>query len=164
MAAADWQAGFLQRSAFDLFLIVFLTTAAAGIWAAYDRDAAWAKFWVLLSGVFLFYALAGQPESNLWLVAGLLGLFGAVLAGAFLLWQDFQTQFIDLDLLRPVVRAWISLKPPVPSAELPPNIVGGWLALLAPFSIASGLYSWRRRWFPNVVVSGCCRSDRVCRY
>jgi hypothetical protein len=142
-----------KRTRFDLFLIIFLAAAAAGIWAAYDRQAAWSKFWVLLGGVFLFYALAGQPESNLWLVAGLLGLFGAVLATAFLLWQDFHKQYIDLAILQPVVSAWTSLRPPIPPAELPPNIMGGWLALLAPFSIASGLAACRHRWLPGVLAS-----------
>jgi hypothetical protein len=30
-------------------IAVFLLTAGAGVWAAYDSQAAWAKFWVLVA-------------------------------------------------------------------------------------------------------------------
>jgi hypothetical protein len=37
-----------RRTPFDLPLVLFVITAALGVWAAYDRDIAWSKFWLIL--------------------------------------------------------------------------------------------------------------------
>jgi hypothetical protein len=43
---------------FDLPLVLFVATAGLAVWSAYDRTVAWSKFWQIVGGVFLFYALA----------------------------------------------------------------------------------------------------------
>src|SRR5687767_7721740 len=45
----------------DLGLALFLASAALGVWAAYDRGPAWAKFWMIVAAVALCYAIAHQP-------------------------------------------------------------------------------------------------------
>jgi len=61
-----------QRTRFELPLVVFLLTAAIGVWAAYGQEDARAKFWLLIGGILLYYSLAGQPQDNLWAIAGFL--------------------------------------------------------------------------------------------
>lgn len=59
-----------KRTPLDLFLVIFIITAAVGVWAAYDRTSAWAKFCLIIWAILLFYAIAGQPHTDLWLVVG----------------------------------------------------------------------------------------------
>ena len=42
----------LRRKAFDWPLLLFLLSAAWGLWIAYDRAAAWVKFWLIVGGLF----------------------------------------------------------------------------------------------------------------
>jgi tetratricopeptide (TPR) repeat protein len=136
-----------KRSAFDLFVAVFLLTALIGVWAAYDRGIAWSKLWVIVAGIFVYYALAGQPAANLWLIANLLSLMAAVIAAYFLLtydWRAFPTDFAVLDR---VGVWWMSFRPSI-QGFLHPNIAGGLLATLIAFPLASGIRAWQRsrRW------------------
>src|SRR5690606_2739347 len=48
-----------RLTGFEMALALLLLTAGAGVWAAYDREAAWAKFWQIAGAVLLFYAFAG---------------------------------------------------------------------------------------------------------
>lgn len=72
IAGAPWAARVISghspvvRTRFDPFLLMFVTGAAIGVWAAYDQPAAIEKFWLILGGVILFYALAGQRAANIW--------------------------------------------------------------------------------------------------
>jgi O-antigen ligase len=67
----------LPDARFLLPAAVLLTFAILGSLTAFDRGAAWPKFWMLASGAVLFAALASQPEENLtslaWFAAGLGG-------------------------------------------------------------------------------------------
>jgi len=55
---------------FDWLIVIFLVTAWVGYWAAYDREAAWSKIWMIVLAVLLYYALSIQPEENLdWICA-----------------------------------------------------------------------------------------------
>jgi O-antigen ligase len=134
----------VRRTIFDPLVIIFLLTAAVGVWAAYDRDAAWAKLWVLVGAALLFYALAAQPEENIWLVAALLGLVGAGLAAYFLLtydWLNLPRHFAGIDRIGVW---WMSVRPSF-SGFLHPNVAGGLLAMLIPFQIAGWLRGLRER-------------------
>ncbi len=66
-----------------------MITAGVGVWAAYDRQAAWGKFWLLVGAVLMFYALAIQPTANHWVIAGLLTVLGCAVALFFLMTHDF---------------------------------------------------------------------------
>ena len=73
------------RTPFDWPLLLFLLTAAVSIWAAYDKEIAWAKFWTIVAGVLLFYAFAafslpgapGNPRRGGIPTAWFLAIFGA---------------------------------------------------------------------------------------
>jgi hypothetical protein len=75
----------LQRTALDIPLVIFLLTAGVGVWAAYDRAAAWDKFWLIVASVLVYYALAGQSQSNSSLVYRSGIVLGASVSGYFLL-------------------------------------------------------------------------------
>jgi O-Antigen ligase len=144
----------IKLTRLDALVIVFLLTALVGVWAAYDRAAAWDKWWVLVGAVVVYYALAAQPAENLWLVAGLLGLLGAAIAVYSLLtydWQAFPRHFAALDR---VGIWWMSVRPAFPGF-IQPNVAGGLLAMLLPFPIAGSIRGWRgRQWGPALIGTG----------
>jgi len=133
-----------RRTWFDLPLLIFLLTAAVGVWAAYDHDRAWAKFWVIVSAVVLYYALVSQPVENLWLVAGLASLCGVFISAYFLLTHDWQALPADIGALNRVGLWWMSFRPALPLRPIHPNIAGGLMAMLLPFPIAIALRAWHR--------------------
>jgi len=116
LALAPWGIRFVvtgrptRRTAFDLPLLLFLATAAVSVWAAYDREAAWAKFWLIAGGVLVFYALANaEPigDARAWLLA----LFGAGVAAFFLVTHDWATGPAKIEIL---VRLGQALQAPLP--------------------------------------------------
>jgi tetratricopeptide (TPR) repeat protein len=137
-----------RRTALDLVLVVFLVTAGIGLWATYDRTAGWAKFWIIIAAILLFYALAGQPRGNLWLVAGLLCGFGAILAGYFLLIYDWSVKPADINALTWLGLWWMRIRPTILASGLHPNIAGGILAAVLPFTIALGILARRKNNWP----------------
>jgi len=136
-----------RRTPLDLLLVAFLITAAVGVWAAYDREAAWAKFWVLVSAILFYSAVAGQPRSNLWLVAGLLGAIGVGMAGYFLLTNDWRSQPVKFQLIDRMGLWWMSVRPTLPAPPIHPNDAAYIISMMTPFLVAHGLRARReRRW------------------
>jgi putative inorganic carbon (HCO3(-)) transporter len=134
-----------KRTAFDLPLALFIGTAMIGVWAAYNREAAWLKFWMLVAAMLVFYALAGQPLENLGAVAGLLSLVGVMLAIYFLFSFDWSSQPEDLIVIERLAAFWMGIRPGFKLVPLLPNIVGGILAMLLPISIVPAALEWRSR-------------------
>lgn len=137
-----------RRAGFNLPLALFLITAASGVWAAYDHDRAWAKFWVIVSAVMEYYALANQPQANLWLVAGLVSGLGVFIAGYFLLTHNWKLLPADIGLLNRLGLWWMSIRPELSLRPIYDNIAGGLTAMLLPFPLALGLRAWREGRIP----------------
>ncbi len=136
-----------QRTCFDLPVLVFLLTALVGVWAAYDRTAAWSKFWILLSAVFLFYALAGQSRRDAWMVVGFLGVSSGLVGIYFLLSNNWQVIPADIGVLQRLALRWMRIRPNLRLMGIHPNAAGGVLAVLIPYLLAFAVYGWRRkRW------------------
>jgi hypothetical protein len=137
-----------QRSSLDFPLLLFLLTAGVGVWAAYDHGLALAKFWVLISAVLVYFAIAGQPKANMGVLTGLFGLLGVFIAFYFLLTQDWsKSSSIDFGGLDRIGLWIMANRPDLTLNELPPNQAGGLLALLLPFSAAFLMNSWKNnRW------------------
>jgi hypothetical protein len=131
-----------RRTPLDVFIWLFLLTAAVGVWAAYDRAVAWDKFWMLVSVVLIYYALAAQPPEHLWSMAGLLGVFAALLSIAFLLTFDWQAHPTRIGLVNQMALRWMSIRPPFPTLNLDPDIVGGVIAMLSPCLAAASFQAW----------------------
>ena len=125
---------FIQRTPFDIAIVLFLLTAGVGVWAAYNREAAWAKFWIIGSAVLLYYSLAGQPRTNLWLIAGFWAFVGVGFATYFLLTHNWQIQPAKVELLNQIGLWWMSVRPMIQAPGIHPNDAGGVMAMMTPFS------------------------------
>lgn len=122
-----------RRTPFEVPMLLFVLTAAVGVWAAYDRSTAWARFWPIIGGVVLFYALANAASARrlrLWLLAGL----GAGLAVCFLASHDWGADPAKIGALTKWGLAVQSLLPVLPGTGWNSNEVGGLLAMLLPFA------------------------------
>jgi tetratricopeptide (TPR) repeat protein len=123
-------------------VLVFLLSAAVGMWAAYDRQAALEKFRVIVGAVLIFYALARQPRENIWMIAGIFTLAGVLVALNFLLGHDWLADPTGIAALDQLGVRWMALRPLIEMGSLHPNIAGGLLGMSLPFAL--GL-TWRNR-------------------
>jgi len=133
-----------RRTPFDILLLLFLFSAAVGVWASYDQAAAWSKFWLLVGAVLVFYALSGQPQKNHWPLAGILGFFGLIVGSYFLLthdWHSFPAKFVQLNQL---LLRWSDVRPASRLAPLPPNVAASLMAISLPFLIVWTVHNWRQ--------------------
>lgn len=148
----------MKRKPFDLALLVFVATAVAGIWVAYDRTQAGIKFLNIIGSVVLFYVLAGQRRRDIWRAAGALGVVGSAIAAYFLLTHDWQAWPADIDLLTRIGVGWMGIRPSLALPTIHPNIAGGLIAVLLPFQVALGVYGWRERrsriWQMALIMGG----------
>ena len=136
----------IQPTRFDLPLALLLVTAALAVWATYDREAASSKFWLLVGAVLLYYAIAGQPESNLWLVAVSLALVGIGIVIYYLLSNDWNVYSSKFDILNRAGLWWMSIRPVNISIEaVHPNEIAGVSAITLPILVAIGLRARREK-------------------
>ena len=124
---------------------LFMITAVMGLWAAYNPTAAWAKFWVLVAAIFLFFTIANQPAINLWFIAKLLSLFTVLVAVYFLLTHDWQAEPTYMSLLDGLAERWMGIRPFLKTPPLHPNQAAGFIVVFAPLVIAVGWRGWRTR-------------------
>ena len=142
---------------FDGLLILFLFTAGVAVWAAYDRPAAWGKFWLIVGATLLFYALARQPQAQRWRLAGLWALFGVGVAFYFLLTHDWQAIPAKIEAFNRLATRWSAWRPAFTAHDLHPNVAGGLLALSLPWQMAVIARAWRGRrgwWVGAASVGG----------
>jgi hypothetical protein len=139
LALAPWAARFLvmgrisQPTPFDLPLVLFLAAAALGVWAAYDREAAWSKFWLIVGGVCLFYAFVNAHPLAATVRVGFIALFAVGLALCFLTTNDWGAYEVEIAGLTRLGRELQTFLPSVSGPQLDLNEVGGMLAMLLPF-------------------------------
>lgn len=142
-----------RRTRFDLPLALFLFTAGLAVWAAYDRQAAWSKFWLIASGVFLFYALVNADpiaEIRLWVLAFL----GTGISLYFLATHNWEMYPAKISALTHLGQSLQALLPPLPHSHRNSNEIGGMLAMLLPFTGLLVAQTWlkRRRIFPRQLI------------
>ncbi|MFZ6028839.1 MAG: tetratricopeptide repeat protein [Chloroflexota bacterium] len=133
-----------RRTALDAPILLFLLTAGIGLWAAYDRSAAWEKFWWLVAASRLYYALAGQRRENFFAAATLVTGTAALLCLLFLLAFDWAAH----PLLGPIDRIgvrWMALRPGLPLPAPEPDFIGGLAAMLLPLALVMALAAYRHR-------------------
>ena len=133
-----------EKSAFIVPLALIVITAGIGVWAAYDQQAAWGKFWIIIGAVAVCIALVNQPRANLGVIASLVGLMGVIIAIIFILINEWNTQSSDLGVINRAGGWIMANRPSIGSLSLSPNFVGGLLAILVPIPLALGLYSWKK--------------------
>lgn len=142
-----------RRTRYDLAIVIFLVTAVTARWAAYDQELAWGKFWLLMGGIFLFYALAGQPGSNLWIISGFVSAAGTGMAVFFLLthnWEEFPTK---VAAFQGVAQLWMQIRPDLQVGATHSNNAGGFIALMTPFLVAVVLHTLlQKRILPGLLL------------
>lgn len=146
-----------RRSRFDGWLLIFGVTAVIGTITAYNREAAVGKFWVLLGAISVYFAIVTVSRRDAWLLAGATGPVGILLAIYFVLSNNWRQWPADIPLFNRVGLLWMSVRPGLPLPVLHPNTLGGMMALVLPFTLAFGVYAWRRRkirWTQLAIVSG----------
>jgi tetratricopeptide (TPR) repeat protein len=132
-----------RRTPFDAPLALFLVTAGLAVWSAYDRPAAWAKFWLVAGGILLYYALANATVLGTWR-AWLPAVLGATLAIYFIMTNDWQQHPGEIAALTHQGKALQGLVPAIAGPRLNPNEAGGMLALLLPFAAWVTWDAWRK--------------------
>jgi O-Antigen ligase len=146
-----------RRSRFDGLLLIFGITAVISTFTAYDRDLARGKFWILLGAMAIYFAIVSVSRRDVWRLAAVAGPLGASLAIYFVMSNNWQQWPAEIGLLNRIGGMWMALRPSLPLPVLHPNMLGGMMALLLPFTIAFGIYAWRKReirWVQLAVVSG----------
>jgi len=133
-----------RRTPFEFPMLLFLISAAVGVWAAYSPQAAWNKFWLLTGAVLLFYALAGQPGKNLWPVVGLFGFSGLVVSGYYLLTHDWELLPAKIGFVNQILLRWMEQRPAVNLASLPANVAASLMAISVPMLVAWGAHALYR--------------------
>ena len=125
-------------------------TALAGVWAAYDRPVAWARFTpiALGLGLLLLLAWAGGRWGQSFLgplALGCAGMAGAI-GAYYLLGAEWQTGAgAKLPALQQV-GTWVQAHRPVVALpeDIHPNVAGGLLAILLPFAAGGCAWAWLR--------------------
>lgn len=148
------------RTPFDLPLLLFVISGLISVWTAYDRDMAWAKFWMIAAGVILFYAFAafslpGAPNDQTLgaiPVAWLLAFFGAGAALYFMTTHDWDAFPVKVEFLSKVGRTLQEPLPDLPGHRLHPNVIGGILAMMIPFSTAVSVRAGKARNWPAALL------------
>jgi len=147
---------FIGPSNFAAF-ILFVMTAAVGVWAAYDETAAWNKFCLIIAAVLFYVAVVEQPQENLRILAGFWFIAGVGIAAYFLVTFDFGTQAVKFDVLHRLGLLWMKFRPI--SLSLPsihPNDTAGLSIIMASFGLAFLAQSGPRRlsgWLLLVIVA-----------
>jgi O-antigen ligase len=145
-----------RRSRFDGWLVIFGITAVIGTFTAYDGQAAAGKFWVLLGAMAVYFAIVSVSRRDAWLLAGVTGPLGALLAIYFVLSNNWRQWPADISLFNRIGTAWMSIRPSFPLPVLHPNTLGGMMALMLPFTLAFGIYAWRQRQIRWVQLAIVC--------
>ena len=132
-----------RASSFDLPLLLFLASAAMGVALAYNQEAAWAKFWVIVAGLAMYGAFVRAPErvrAGRWEIAPVrvvLAVLPAVMAAYFLLTNDWAHWAGKLAWVDAATRWVASWQPSLPGHRLHPNVAGGLIAALIPLQVAA---------------------------
>ena len=128
----------LPRTRFDPLVFGFLVSALVSAWAGYDQTLAWEKFWLVVGGIVLYYALSGQRSANIWPILTGFALFGGLLGLDFMLTNDWIAVPAKVESLNRIGLGLMEARPAALNNlhRLHPNVAGGILAMLFPFALA----------------------------
>lgn len=121
-------------------IAIFLITALVGVWAAYDQQAAFHKFLIIIGSVLIFYALSGLGSEEIFMAFGLISLTAMLLAVYFLLSHNWKMQPADIGWINQLGSLWMGVRPELPTIFDSPNIPAGILAVMFPIVLS---YTWK---------------------
>jgi len=133
------------RTPFDLPILLFLLTAGMGVWAAYQPQAAWMKFWFLIAAALFYYLLSRQPVENLWKAVVLLSLLGLGISIYFFLSNDWEAQPQKVFVISQLGEAWMRIRPDINLVNVNPNDIAGIADITFAFSFTLILRFWRKK-------------------
>ncbi len=126
----------LRPAVFTGPLILFALSAAVGLWAAYDPALAWAKIWLIIAALGLYWAMAHQPDLlRIHVALALWSGFILLLTVYFVVVQDWEASSVGVPLLATLSQAVGSRLPESLIHRISPNVAGGMLALLLPLTV-----------------------------
>jgi putative inorganic carbon (hco3(-)) transporter len=134
-----------KRTPFDFPILIFLLTAFIGIFTAFNPENAWAKFWLIVSGVLLYYTYAGQPKENTWTIAGYISFIGVALATFFLFTNNWEIYPAKVGFLNQIGLWWMKIRPATNVVGTHPNNAAGVIGFILPFLIAIGIRAWKEK-------------------
>lgn len=162
LALAPWLARWVvlgkpgYHTPFDWPLAGFLITAGVAVWAAFDRQNAWDKFWLIVGAVLLYYSFANWAAKTgvkaLVIQAWMLAILGTLIAVYFTLSHDWDAYPSKYSTITEIGRAIRSAVPETPFDRFHPNVMAGAMAILLPFSAGVTAGSWYGRRTKEVVV------------
>jgi hypothetical protein len=139
LLVAVWAARFailrprVRLTIFDFALGAFIATAALGVWAAYDRGPAWAKFWLIMGAVGIYYGVAHlRTHRHIYIALTLFVLLGAAVALYFLGTNDWSAMAGKVPQLVTAGERLSSWLPAPPGHRMHPNVVAGLLVVMLP--------------------------------
>lgn len=130
-----------QRTPYDFVISIFVIAAGIGWWAAYDLDKASHKFWLIICAILLFYALAGQPKKNWFLISAALYTSSVVIALFFLLGHNYQESPAKYEILNRIGLWWSELRPSWAVPTFSQDDASGLILLTAGFGVFAGIRS-----------------------
>lgn len=143
-----------RRTVLDGLVALFLVTAWVGYWAAYDKQAAWNKVWLIMLAVLLYYALAGQPRENLEWICCFLFCIGLGVSIYFLLTHDFLILPRKVEVINRIGLWLMEIRPRLRWTPIHPNYVAGVTAILTPFVLYPASKLLRKTDWLSVVLCG----------
>lgn len=146
-----------RRTRFDGWLLLFAVTAVLGTFTAYDPIVAQGKLWVVIGSMALYFAIVSVSRRDVWLLAGGTGPIGALLAIYFVFSNNWQMWPSEIGFFNRIGAMWMGIRPSFGLPVLHPNTLAGMMALLLPFTVAFGLFAWRKkqmRWVQLAVLTG----------
>ncbi len=158
--AASSRPPVVRFTPFSFPLLLFLLSAAVGLWAAYDPSRAWAKAWLIIGALGLYWALAQQPTlKHLYLALSFWGVFGIVLTGYFFVTHDWASQTVKVPALVALGQAISARLPRLAAHRISPNVVGGMLAVVLPYYVPLIVLPGKE---PLALSPGWRRALRLC--
>lgn len=154
---------FRHFTPFNAFALLFLCTAALGVWAAPHRGPAWRKFWLIVLGLLFFYVLAYRPQDSRYQSLAInfrtfvyrwfLPAFGVAITLYLAMTHDWQAHPAEWAVITRAGRTLQQWLPIAPTTGIDANAVAGMLLLIVPFSLQGLLDAWRQGAIPALVAS-----------
>jgi hypothetical protein len=82
----------IKRTPLDVPIALFLISSCVGVWAAYQPENAWTKFWLILASILFYYLITRQNVNTLYHTAGILSLLGLGIGIFFFLSNNWVEQ------------------------------------------------------------------------
>jgi O-antigen ligase len=123
----------IRRTSLDWLVLLFVATAWAGYWAAYDQETAWSKVWLIVLAAMLYFAVAGQPAENLDWICVSFFCIGLGVSFYFFLTHDFIALPRKVELVNRIGRWIMEARPTVGWTPIHPNYVAGLISITTPF-------------------------------